>query len=123
MKSIERPQGFEKETRDCTIRALSLVANLPYMRVHSAFKEMGRKDGHGIIVNKVLQRVFKMLKLEAKQIKRSGSVNKLIRDNPKGNIFCLKRAHAFALIDGVTHDLDEPNSHIKGAWIITKMIK
>ena len=40
-------------------------------------------------------------------------------ENPKGNIFCLKRKHAFAIINGVAHGLDSSeNSHVKGAWVV-----
>ena len=119
MREINRPEGFENEKQDCAVRALSLAGNIPYEKSHDAFEQLGRKFGHGIKSNEVLQKVCKILKLEARQIKRSGSVNKLIRKYPHGNIYCRKRNHAFAVINGVAHDLESNNSHVKGAWIIT----
>ena len=118
-----RPEGFENEKKDCAVRALSLVANLPYEKVHLAFQKCGRKNGKGIIIQKKLQKVCKILNLTAKQIKRSGSVNKLIQENPIGHVYCTKRGHAFALINGVVHDLNNLKSHVNGAWIIKRKIE
>lgn len=117
VESFQRPNGFEKERRDCVIRALSLAANLDYAKVHTAFKNVGRKNGHGILVQKVLQKVCKELNIHISQVKRSGTAAKLIEDYPQGNLFCLKRGHTFAIINGIPHNLMNIKSHIKGAWI------
>lgn len=119
---IERPEGFENDKRDCTVRALSLAANLPYKNVHSAFEVMGRKDRQGTYGKKVLQGVCRILEIKAIQVKRSGTLKKFLIQNPKGNFWCLKRGHAFAIIDGVVHDEKNENCHIKGCWLITKAI-
>jgi hypothetical protein len=116
---IIRPEGFQKETRDCTVRALSLVTNLPYASVHLAFQQAGRKDKHRFCIESSFQKVCKSLNLQAKQIKRSGSVKKLIRQYPAGRILCAIRGHCFALINGVTHDCNSESCHITGAWLIT----
>lgn len=49
-----KPEGFEHEHNDCSVRTLSLVAEIPYLAVHSAFKEAGRKDGHGVPKNECM---------------------------------------------------------------------
>lgn len=115
-----RPEGFESEKRDCTVRALSLAGNIPYLEVHEAFKLEGRKDGHKIVAEKVLHKVCKRLNIAAKQVKRHGTLGRFIKLFPEGNYYCHKRGHAFAVINGVSHDNDNLNSLIKGAWRITK---
>ena len=122
-KKNQRPEGFEQERRDCTVRALSLVANISYEKVHNAWENAGRKNRKGIVARKVLQKVCKSLNLEAKQVKRSGTLKKLIVQYPEGKLFCLKRGHAFALIDGVIHDENRLSSHIKGAWLISRKVR
>ena len=117
--AYDRPEGYEKECRDCSVRALALAANMPYKDVHAAFKAAGRPDKHGIKVKKVLQKACKMLNLEAKQVRRSGSLTKLKEEYPNENIYVLMRAHAFPVIKGVAHDVNV-NAHIKGAWIIKR---
>jgi len=119
----QRPEGFENECRDCTVIALSLASNLPYLQVHSAWKEVGRKDGHKIKSRKFLQRVCKILNVTAKQVKRHGSLRGFINKFPQGNYYCTERGHAFAVIEGVSHGEDNLNNHIKGAWLITKQME
>lgn len=116
---IERPQGYEHETRDCTVVALTLVCNRSYYGVHGAFKKFGRKDKHGIRAKNIIQKVCKELNLKCCQVKRSGSVEKFIKDFPSGKYFCLKTGHAFSVIDGVPINLSASlKSHIQGAWKI-----
>ena len=120
MTLIQRPIGYEYESRDCTVRALSLASNISYPQVHEAWKEVGRKDKHKVYAEKYIQKVCKILNINAKQVKRHGTIKKLISQFPQGNLFCLIRGHAFALIDGVSHGEDNLNKYIEGAWKITK---
>ena len=115
-----RPQGFEKEKLDCTVRAFSLTSNLSYEKVHEVFKANGRKEGKRFFVDKVIKKICEELNLEIKLVKRSGTVSKFIKLFPKGNYYCIKRGHAFAVIDGVAHDLTRPHSIIRYAWLIKK---
>lgn len=117
---IVRPEGFEKERRDCTVRALSLAANLSYKDVHEAFTKFGRKNGHGVYLHRVIHKVCDELNLEIRQVKRSGTLNKFIKQFPKGNYICTKRGHAFTVIDGVVHDEYLMGSRITGAWSVAK---
>jgi hypothetical protein len=115
---IERPQGFEHENSDCSIRAVSLVLNIPYEKVHEAFKKAGRKDHRGIYIKNIMYKVYNLLNVEAKLIKRSGTAYKLSLEHPTGKILCSKRGHMFAIIDGVLHNETKSSSIIRGAWIL-----
>jgi hypothetical protein len=117
--AYDRPVGFTHESQNCVVRALSMAANIPYKDVHAAFNAAGRPDKHGINTKKTIQKVCKMLNLEAKQVKRSGSLDKLKAEFPNESLFVTMRSHAFPVIRGVAHDV-HVNAHIKGAWVITK---
>ena len=118
---VTRPEGYEKERRDCTVRALATASKIPYEQVHSAWKLCGRKDKCTVRTKPRFQKVCKLLNIKAKQVKRHGTVEKLVRQFPKGRLFCTKRSHAFAVTDGIAHDLDRIKSHIQGAWLIVSV--
>ena len=119
-----RPKGFEHEKLDCVVRALSLAGNVPYKEVHTVLKKHGRKDAHLTYTGRMnMQSILKDLGLKAKSVKRNGSVEKFLRLFPKGNYFVMKSSHAFAVLDGVAHDLRSEHSHVQEAWMIDKMIE
>lgn len=118
-KIINRPEGYKKERADCTVVALSLVLNISYIEAHTTLKENGRKNNKGFRCKKNIAKVFSSRGIEVKQVKRSGSVISLLKKYPQGRLFCIKRAHAFAVIDGIAHNLNaSEHSHIKGAWLV-----
>jgi len=118
---INIPKQFESERADCTVIALAMALNVPYEFAHQVLKTHGRKDKRGFYIEKAIQSVCKELGFTAKQIKRSGSVRKFIKNNPAGNFLCTKRGHAFAIIDSVPFNLDTIDSHLLGAWKIEKI--
>tara|TARA_R100000750_G_C2304204_1_gene79966 strand:- start:158 stop:538 length:381 start_codon:yes stop_codon:yes gene_type:complete len=118
-----RPEGFENENRDCTVRGLAIAANIPYEKVHAVFKKFGRKNRCGIFTKPIINKVFKELGINAKQVKRSGSLEKFLRLFPKGNYYVFKSGHAFAVIDGNISDSTKLGSHIQGAWKIIILTK
>lgn len=122
-KEIIRPKGFENEKRDCVVRAFTLASNKPYSEVHQAFKNLGRKDRHGINTTNLVQKASKLLNVNAKQIKRHGTAKKLLEQYPNYNLFCVVNNHAFSIINGQVNDLKSLNRHIKGAWIINEVKK
>lgn len=122
MIEIIRTKGFEHELRDCTVRALSLAGNIPYDKVHAVMKKHGRRSRCGFKIQDHIQDVCKDLNLTAKQVKRSGSLNRFLREHPKGKFYCMKHDHCFTVIDGVAHDETKEWSQIKGAWEITNSV-
>lgn len=115
---FERPQGFEKEHNDCTIRAISLATNKPYKDVHAILKQHGRKDRHRINFRNIATSVFNDLNVAIDLVGYRGTVNSVVKRYPKGHLLCLKRGHAFTVIDGVAHDLPSMNCRIIRAWLI-----
>lgn len=131
-----RPQGYENERADCTIRAFALIGNVLYEEVHKKFADKGRKAGRGfhIVTTKLkkrrsfkyrrdkmdIKKLCKDFNLECRQISRSGTVNKLIKKYPQGNIYCVKRGHCFGVINGNITDGTSLNSRIQNAWLVWK---
>jgi hypothetical protein len=114
-------EGFS-ERRDCTVRALTNVSGASYAEVHAVFAAHGRKNRRGIALRKVLQSVARDLGLTAQVVRRSGSVERLLRDFPAGRLVINTRGHAFAVIDGVVHDsiVTSPLCHVQRAWLVTR---
>lgn len=114
-------EGFS-ERRDCTVRALTNVSGASYSEVHAIFAAHGRKNRRGIVLRKVLQSVASDLGLTAQIVRRSGSVERLLRDFPAGRLVINTRGHAFAVIDGVVHDsiVTSPLCHVQRAWLVTR---
>ena len=102
---MEIPDEYKNEKADCTVRALTRVSGLSYKEVHTAWKLEGRKDCKGINAKKKIQRVCKRLNIK-------------IKEYDIGNLLCLKRGHAFPVINRRAYDLDSKNSILTGAWLI-----
>lgn len=116
----ERPQGFEKEHNDCTVRTLVRCTGIPYKLVHDELAKFGRKQGKGIAMWGIARIVFKRLLLNAVETPAWMTVNQFIKKHPKGTFYCLKRGHVFSIQDGVAYDLSGMRSRINHAWEIQK---
>lgn len=121
MTTTITPSEGINEHRDCTVRALTAVSSAPYATVHAVFAAHGRKNRRGVPLITVMQSVARDLGITAKVVRRSGSVERLVRDFPTGRLVVTTRGHAFALIDGVARDDHATSSlrHVKRAWLIT----
>lgn len=110
------------EQRDCTVRALATVAGVEYDKAHLVMTGLGRKKNCGVYFKQRAQKAFKSLGLNARCVRRSGSLERLVRDFPTGRLYVLVRGHAFAVVDGVVHDnwTQSGRRHIKQAWLISK---
>lgn len=117
MNEFNRPEEYGYEKRDCIVRALSSVLDTEYKNIHSLLKYLGRKEKHGVSL-KFIEENLNNLGVTFKLIKRSGSLEKLKREYPQGRILCLKRGHAFPLINGEAFDVMSDRVHIKRAYLL-----
>ena len=126
MKQINKKQQTrikpERQSADCTVIALSISADIPYSKALEVMKKFGRKDNCRGSYNtkKKVTTIFKEVGLKAIQVKRSGSLERFLREFTKGVYYCLKRGHAFVVIDGKVENQSK-GCLIKGAWRIEKM--
>lgn len=105
----QRPDGFEKERRDCTVIAISVAAGVRYEVAHATLKAAGRKDHKGFNMRGFMrgkellfgQRVYPAT------FKRKQLVN-FVSDHPVGRFLVRKSGHCLAVMDG---EIINPISH------------
>lgn len=105
--------GFVSEDNDCTVRAWSTFFGVPYDRAHDILKKAGRRPNKGmstVNLKYVLHEHGAVCQLgnHYPNIRNASiTLNQLVKNYPKGKLYCLKRGHAFTVIDGVVHDLSK----------------
>jgi hypothetical protein len=110
----------EGDRRDCSVRALSIAANLPYEHCSKLFAHHGRKRGHATPTH-ISDGIHDDLGMQQVPLLPRGwlTVTRFIAEHPVGRFVVHRRGHAFAIIDGVIHDWSRgtgPRSRIKKAW-------
>lgn len=110
-----------QDTRDCTVRAYSIFFDIPYAEAHERFKRAGRKNGQGFPVISFRPIINGAGGVEHRT--KPITLNQLIKEYPKGKIYCVKRGHAFTVIDGVIHDTFEvgKKSRVLHYWTLPEM--
>lgn len=116
-------KGERAEQRDCTVRAVAIVASIPYREAHTILRRAGRKDGrtfqflswacgYGAIADR--------LKLIFTAVHGGGrlTVNQFMLKNLKGRYIVRVNRHVFAVIDGVIKDTQAPGKKqpIRNIW-------
>jgi len=114
-------EGYKKESRNCTVVALSVSTQMPYTQCLDIAKQAGRKTGKGFrseklidFVNKNSEKIFCKVKL-----KKPMTIQKFCKKYSKGSFYARKRGHAFAIVDGNVFDMPgeaTPRSMVKDAW-------
>jgi len=117
--------GFTNETRDCSVRAVALAADVPYADAHLALKKAGRRDRKGASMNQIkhaLSDVSRSIATEPIAIVDKfyatvtyPTLQQVIRSHRTGRYVICTGRHAMALIDGQIHDAGEisgPRSRI-----------
>lgn len=111
-EKIERDSLSLNEDKDCAVRAVTVVSNLPYTYVHKVFEQCGRKHRDGTYFEttlKVLQKLnicIETAKTEAKTIRS------LKHELPeKGRFLVRVRGHILAAVDGEIIDWTEGRLH------------
>jgi len=116
--------GFTKERKDCTVRAIAVACEVPYSEAHDELARRGRKDSKGCQFVKMVDSdpVFcgKRLVPVYDQKNHNGKCICLvtaIKRFPTGRYIIRKAHHVFALIDGVVHD-----AGCESKWIMVKQM-
>jgi len=107
-----RSQFMPHEKRDCTVRALSAAAGLPYIEAHGIMRSYGRKDRYGVYMSEVLG-AMKAAPINGFIITPIGDTGITLKRYIEsycqaGRFLLLIRGHALAVLDGVIHDLGKP---------------
>lgn len=110
--STLRGQEHAAEKNDCTVRALAILAQMPYGAAHRTLELLGRRDCKGLtlaqldtwfadkrVANYLVKRVFKpVYKRECM------TLSNVTWRFPRGRYYVIMTGHAVAMIDGVLQD-------------------
>jgi len=120
-------EGFSRETRDCTVRALATITGAPYAEAHWVLGMYGRKNGHGINMRKFLEANDHIIldhKFEPIHIWNSRGIRVALVRNPflaKGTWLLGMPSHVAALVDGkIVDTFDSTRKDIRHAWKVTE---
>jgi hypothetical protein len=119
MKMATPPElcdGFS-ERNDCVVRAFSQASGKPYADVHALMKSNGRRNRCSFRVKHMVARLGRELGLDLRQVKRSGTLAKLIAAHPNDVLIVRVAGHMFTVVDG--HTNENVSRRVKGAWIAT----
>lgn len=98
---------------DCTVRSLAIFLGLSYDESFQILKKAGRQDGKGFDINSFICG-FEHEKYEfwLEDFSRENcTVERFIRENPKGEFMVSLAEHVFNIIDGKIHDIEWKDSY------------
>jgi hypothetical protein len=109
IKIVESDGGLQKtgiqDTRNCTIRALSICANISYKQADEIGTLAGRIRNKGFYSERLIKEATKYgITSKRKVFIPKISVKKFIQNYPTGRFFCVRRGHAFSIINGTIYD-------------------
>lgn len=131
-KQSETPAGYAihdpaaaagvSEHNDCSVRALVNATGRPYSEVHAIFAAAGRKDRRRFRLDKHIHDIARTLGVGLRLVRRSGTVEKLVRMFPQGTLVVRVSGHAFAVRNGVVHDSFAVSTgcHVRQAWLLVQ---
>jgi hypothetical protein len=98
--------GFSHEKKDCTVRTLATICEMPYSTAHAILKEAGRLDKGKFPIRRLLEYgiadyIFTPVSLP---VRVPCTVNQVCKRFTKGSYIIRIRKHVFALIDGTQYD-------------------
>lgn len=117
-----RSSSGVEDKRDCTIRALSVSAGIPYKYAHKIGTEAGRKKGKGFHPEKLLKYAKREYDITYKKKRyKSVTIQRFIRENPTGRYYVATNVHAFAIINGTIYDteINRPLQRLEEVYLIS----
>ncbi|MCR9292041.1 MAG: hypothetical protein NXI32_04930 [bacterium] len=110
------------ERYDCAVKALAIVADIPYAQAHAALKEQGRHNRCGTFagqyeaaLKKMGFQCEKMGRIKGQQAKTTKTLARI--GAPQGRYLVRTSRHVLAVADGQVHDwTSERLCRIKDVW-------
>lgn len=105
-----------RERADCTVRAFANVTGASYERSYQLAQDAGRR-GSGRFKSSVLIAEAKRSGFRFRKLRfGSRTIARFVREYPTGRFYVVKRAHAFAIVDGTVFGSRTEREVIKAAW-------
>lgn len=106
-----------KDTFDCTCRAISLVENNSWDYTYRKLSNLARRQGLMMDSVEFIECYLDMN--YPRQCHNSITIDEFIDDHPRGTYICSLTGHVTAIIDGVCYDTFDPSDRImRCAWRI-----
>ena len=118
---FHEPEGrFPNEHLDCVVRALTIASGLSYKDIHDLTSWHGRKSGHATCyVSQLLNSLFpgRNVTPVSGRNGRTWTVGQVIKQYSVGRYVVAIRGHAFALVNGVVHDMSMIGLRTRVEWV------
>ncbi len=111
------------EARDCTVRALAHVADMPYSEAHALMASFGRKNRRGVPRGDVVRAYASKGLTYIKRNDRPTLAQFMREDGAKHDRLVInKTGHVFALINGTQLDMAKcgPRTRVQGYYVPAK---
>ena len=97
------------ETNDCSVKAVSISCDVPYIVAHTALKKNGRKKRRGAVTSTIRQS-FIDLGFKSEPIRTTAATVKTLENDPavqKGYFVAMVNRHILAIVNGKIEDHSE----------------
>jgi len=91
------------DDNNCTIRAFAIAYCMPYKDAYYMGELAGRPHGKGYWMHKIMDKA-KEFGYDSIEMDYNGTLSGFLKNYGKGRYICVRRGHAFAIIDGKIHD-------------------
>lgn len=92
-----------KDKDNCTIRAFAIGFGIPYKDAYLMGELAGRSHGEGFWMYKIMDKA-REYGYDSIELNGYGTLSQFVKKNNTGRFICVRRGHAFALIDGKIYD-------------------
>jgi len=94
-----------KDSANCTVRTLALVADIEFELADEIATKAGRKRNQGFWPKNIIAVAKKDFCMKFQKLKfKKYTISKFIKKYPEGRYWVTRRGHSFAIIDGVIYD-------------------
>jgi hypothetical protein len=102
-------QSGIEDTNNCTIRAFAIAFGVSYKDAHNIGSLAGRPKGQGYWMYRIMD-MARQHGYNSIEKNGHGTLGAFLKKNNKGRFICVRRGHAFAVVDGKIYD-NVPNPH------------
>jgi len=88
---------------NCTIRAFAIAYGMPYKDAYKMGELSGREHGKGYWMYKIMDKA-KEFGYSSIELNGYGTLGQFLKKNITGRFICVRRGHAFAVINGKIYD-------------------
>jgi len=92
-----------RENGCCTVIALANAMDWSFGKAHRFMKKFGREDRRGMAMYQISAVMTKLGK-DRETAYKGMTINRFVKDHPKGSYYVLVRGHALAVVDGIVQD-------------------